>query len=142
MRCGSSGSRVETVLTRIVLGVLVALSMINSKASPSDSLPPKSSEEGSVTVEDFFYYSCVHHYMRSHDVPMFDGSLNYAVEYVEADFELLAELSDAARNAAAQLPAPDYSDPEHGAPAVLVWCQHQSQLPAVGRIVERHKQLE
>jgi hypothetical protein len=92
-----------------------------------------------VTAEEFFEYSCVHHYMKANSVPMFDGSLGYAVEYLDADPELLDALSDAAKAAAAKLPPPNYADPEHGSPAVLVSCRRESHSESVRRIIASHR---
>jgi hypothetical protein len=105
-------------------------------AAVKDSPPARS-----VTAEEFFEYSCVHHYMKANSVPMFDGSLGYAVEYLDAGPELLDALSDAAKIAAAKLPPPNYADPEHGSPAVIASCRRDSRSEQVRKIIEsdRHR---
>jgi len=98
-----------------------------------------SSPAPSVTAEEFFEYSCVHHYMMANSVPMFDGSLGYAVEYLDAGPELLDALSDAAKIAAAKLPSPNYTDPEHGSPAVIASCRRESRSEQIRKIIESHR---
>jgi hypothetical protein len=92
-----------------------------------------------VTAEEFFEYSCVHHYMKANSVPMFDGSLGYAEEYLDAGPELLDALSDAAKIAAAKLSPPNYADPEHGSPAVIASCRRESRSEQIRKIIESHR---
>lgn len=77
--------------------------------------------------------------MRANAVPKFDSSINYAIEFLDGGFELISELSDYAKTAAGKLPAPDYTDPEHGAPAVLAFCKAQSESIEVREIATRHQ---
>ena len=118
--------------------LLAVLPSIVSFAPPC-AAAERSAPLPSVTAEEFFEYSCVHHYMKAHSVPMFDGSLGYAVEYLDADPELLDALSDAAKDTAAKLPPPNYADPEHGAPVVLVSCRQQSRSKHVRGIIASHR---
>jgi hypothetical protein len=81
----------------------------------------------SVTNADFFFYSCVHEYMKAHSIKIFDGSMAYAVEYMDAPAETIMTLHKAAKDYALTIRAPDYSDPEHGLPAVFVLCQDKAK---------------
>ena len=124
-------SLLATFLPSILISALpCAAAEPLAPAAAKQSLPAPA-----VTAEDFFEYSCVHHYMKANSVPMFDGSLGYAVEYLDAGPELLDALSDAAKIAAAKLPPPNYADPEHGSPAVLAACRRQSRSEQVRKII-------
>lgn len=118
------------------LSVLAWLPAIVVSALPCAAAEPP---PPSVTAEEFFEYSCVRHYMTANSVPMFDGSLGYAVEYLDAGPEMLDALSDAAKAAASKLPPPNYADPEHGSPAVLASCRRQSHSEQVRKIIESHR---
>lgn len=97
--------------------------------------PPVEPRLGSVTPQDFFFYSCVREYMRAQSIPVFDGSTAYAVEYIESPHEVLTRLHKAAEDYARTIPAPDYTDAEHGLPAVLVRCREQAQTDQVAQLV-------
>lgn len=95
----------------------------------------RAARQGFVSLQDFFFYHCVHAYMRLHKVPQFDNSHSYATEYVEAPVQMLINLSEAAKEAAKSLPSPDYSDPEHGSPAVLAFCKERAYGQDVARTI-------
>ncbi len=84
-------------------------------------------QRGSVTNADFFFYSCVHEYMKAHSIKLFDGSMAYAVEYMDAPAETIMTLHKAAKDFALTIRASDYSDPEHRLPAVLVLCKDKAK---------------
>jgi hypothetical protein len=52
--------------------------------------------------------------LKKHSIPLFDGSLPYAVEHIEADAEKLDALYAKAKKLAHSIPAPHYADTEHG----------------------------
>jgi hypothetical protein len=76
-----------------------------------------------VSAADFFFYSCVHEYLKTRALPVFDGSMAYAVEFSDLEPQRLDRLHAAARKHARTIRAPDLSDPEHGRPAVLALCR-------------------
>lgn len=117
----------------------LAIVALLAVATASPARGNESTRPPAVTAEEFFEYSCVRHYMAANSVPMFDGSLGYVVENLDAEPELLDALSDAAKVAAAKLPPPNYADPEHGSPGVLVWCRQQSRSKHVRKIIESHR---
>ena len=79
-----------------------------------------------VSAADYFFYVCVDEYMKANSIRQFDGSEGYALEYSNEPAEVLIALHDAASEFAATIRAPDYSDPEHGLPAVLALCKNES----------------
>ena len=87
--------------------------------------PPTDPRQGSVTKQDFFFYSCMQHYMQMNAIRVFDGSVAYAVEFSDLSSEELTRIHQSAKSFAETLPKPDYADQEHGLPAVLVACQKQ-----------------
>ena len=89
--------------------------------------PPRDPRQGTVTSQDFFFYSCVREYMKANYIPIFDGSVAYGVEYSDLSSEVLSRLHKAAQTFARTIRAPDYSDQEHGLPAVLVVCQEEAK---------------
>ena len=76
-----------------------------------------------VSVEDFFTYACIRQYEQRNSIRSYDGSLAYAVEWVDVDAETLDRLNAAAAEFAATLPAPNYADAEHGLYAVAAACR-------------------
>ncbi len=114
-----------------VPGFLLAL-LLSAGARGADPLPP--AEPPAVTPQEQFFYFCVHEYLKAHGVPRFDGSAAYGVEHSNASGAVLARLQAAAKRSALALPAPNYRDEEHGAPAVLLHCQRQSQGPAIAAL--------
>ena len=56
------------------------------------------------TTRDFFVFACMQEYRKQHDIPLYDGSLGYAVEHVAAAPESLDALYAAAKAVAASLP--------------------------------------
>ena len=83
--------------------------------------------EGSVNARDFFFYSCVREYLQANSIRNFDGSLAYAVEYSSMPADELDRIYAAAATFAKTLSAPNYSDPEHGLPPVLVSCEKEAK---------------
>jgi hypothetical protein len=102
--------------------MLLAAAMVSCAAGP-----PRDPREGSVTKRDFFFYSCVHEYMQANAIRNFDGSVAYAVEYSRMSGEELNRIYIAATAFAKSIGAPDYSDTEHGLPAVLVACEREAK---------------
>jgi len=82
---------------------------------------------GSVSQRDFFLYSCMREYMKANSIQLFDGSVSYGVEYANLSAEELSSLHKAAVVFTQGIRAPDYSDREHGLPAVFVLCQEESE---------------
>ncbi len=80
-----------------------------------------------IGASDFFFYSCVDAYLVKHALPRFDSSMGYAVEYGTLSAEAMTRQHRAATAAAHALPAPDWSDAEHGRAAVLVHCQRAAR---------------
>lgn len=80
-----------------------------------------------VSLADFFAYSCVQAYTTKHELPAFDSSVAYAVEFSTGSAEDFSRLYEQAEAFAAQMPAPDMSDPEHGRVAVMARCLEQSR---------------
>ena len=97
--------------------------------------PPVDPLEGSVTLQDYFFYSCVNEYIKAHGIPRFDGSLGYAQEYSSASGPALLSVRAAAKAYALSIHAPDYSDSEHGSAAVLVACLKESRGNAVAGLL-------
>lgn len=89
--------------------------------------PSMEPQMGSVTEQDFFFYSCIREYMLANSIQVFDGSVSYGVEYSNLNFDQLSALNKAAKKFAKAIRAPDYKDIEHGLPAVLVLCQQESK---------------
>ena len=83
--------------------------------------------EGSVNARDFFFYSCVREYLQANSIRNFDGSLAYAVEYSSMPADELDRIYAAAATFAKTLASPNYSDPEHGLPPVLVSCEKEAK---------------
>ncbi len=114
---------------------IATLALTAVLASCAASGPPKDPDRPTVTARDFFVYSCLTAYMKANSVPLFDGSLAYAVEYADAEPEVLEQLYQAAKKVAASMPPPNYADTEHGSPAVLVRCQRESRSSTVEAIL-------
>lgn len=87
-----------------------------------------------VSAADYFFYVCVDEYMRANSIRQFDGSEGYALEYSSEPAEVLIALHEAASEFAETIRAPDYSDPEHGLPAVLALCKDESNTERVAAI--------
>ena len=104
----------------IVLALILPLA-----AAAADA--PKDPREGSVTKRDFFFYACVHEYMRANGVQNFDGSVAYAVEFSKLSGDEMDRLYNAATAVAEKIGAPNYKDPEHGLHAVLVDCERAAR---------------
>lgn len=129
----------EIPMRRIIPAVIAGL--LAAGCGPKDADPaPKVAEAGSVTPQDYFFYSCVQSYLKAHAIPPFDGSVAYAVEYSTLSGEELARLYAAAQDYASTLRAPDYSDSEHGSPAVLAMCRRQADSAAVARLAQEPAQ--
>jgi hypothetical protein len=88
-----------------------------------------------VSMRDFFFYSCVREYMLANAITMFDNSTAYGVEYSTVSHETLSKVRKAAKDFAATIGPPDYSDPEHGRPALLAACLEESRSARLDPIV-------
>ncbi len=89
--------------------------------------PPVDPRQGSVDSKDFFFYSCVREYMKQNSIKIFDGSVEYGVEYSDlASIDLLT-IGKAALDFASKIRKPNFDDLEHGRPAVLVLCEKESE---------------
>jgi len=73
--------------------------------------------------------------MLANAIPMFDNSTAYGVEYSTVSYEALSAIHKAAKEFAATLGPPDYSDPEHGRPAVLAACLEESRSARLAPLV-------
>lgn len=112
------------------------LAVCLASCATAGEAPPADPRVGSVTAQDFFFYSCVREYMQYQSIRVFDGSVAYAVEYIQAPHEVLDRIYEAARDFALGIRAPDYTDEEHGLPAVLVLCRQESESGRVAALVE------
>ncbi len=108
------------------VAAVVLLTSIGALQACAEQQPPQEARTSPVSKQAFFFYSCVQEYLRVHAIPLFDGSVAYAVENSDLSAETLSEVHGAAAAAARRIRAPDYSDPEHGLPAVLVVCQQEA----------------
>lgn len=88
---------------------------------------PQKEATRNISKRDFFFYNCVHEYMKKNSIQNFDASVGLAVELSKFSFEELNEINKSAKNTAFGIRAPDYSDEEHGLPAVLIICQDESE---------------
>ncbi len=91
----------------------------------SDQTNQNSSDR--VSLADFFAYSCMQAYTRKHALPKFDSSVAYAVENSIGSADDFTRLYEQAEAFAAQMPAPDLSDTEHGGVAVMARCLEESR---------------
>lgn len=89
--------------------------------------PPVDLRIGSVTVQDFFLYSCVHEYKKLNLIKHFDSSVAYAVEYSDLSSEDLGRIYQLAKDFAKTIGTQKGEDQEHGLPAVLLACQNESR---------------
>ncbi len=92
--------------------------------SSADDAPKAGNSDVAATARDFFFYSCVQEYLKANGIQNFDGSVGFAVEHSALTAEQMSEIYNRATAAAAAIPAPDYADPEHGLPPVLVLCRN------------------
>lgn len=104
----------------VAMTLLVSLGGCSSDKSAQDT-------KDQVSLADFFAYSCMQAYSKQHALPAFDNSVAYAVENSGGSAEDFARLYAEAETFAAQLPAADSSDPEHGGVAVMAKCLEQSR---------------
>lgn len=116
------------LVKRFALVTSVALSACSASPPPE---PPKAS----ATAQDFFFYSCVQAYMTAQSITLFDGSVGYAVEHSDTSAEVLNQLYESAKLFATGIRAPDYSDEEHGLPAVLVLCGNEAKSERVANLI-------
>jgi len=92
-----------------------------------------------VSLRDLFFYSCVREYLLANDIPVFDNSTAYAVEYSLDSFETLSRVHDAAKEFAATIGPPNYEDQEHGRPALLAACLEESRSGRVDSLIRSSK---
>lgn len=111
-------------MRRLSLPILIQLLTVAGGAYAGPATGPGTDP---VTKEDFFFYSCVREYMQTNSIRIFDGSVGYAVERSDLDPEELNSIYQAAKTYAQGIWPPDYSDPEHGLPAVLALCRYESK---------------
>lgn len=92
-----------------------------------------------VEPRDFFVYSCVREFAKTHALPLYDSSTGYVVEFGRLDPEEMSRIYDAAKAFALTLRAPDPADEDHGGVPVLAQCLEEARSPRVDALLRKKK---
>lgn len=114
--------------------VLVLLTGLAASASEGGTSRAKSVRRA-VEPRDFFVYSCVREFSKTHALPLYDSSTGYVVEHGRLSPDEMSRLYDAARTFALTLRAPDPADEDHGGVPVLAQCLEESRSENVDALL-------
>jgi hypothetical protein len=120
------------------LFVLVLLTGLAASGSEGGILRTKDVRRA-VEGRDFFVYSCVREFSKTHAFPLYDSSTDYVVQHGRLSPEEMSRIYDAAQAFARTLRTPDPTDEDHGGVPVLAQCLEEARSARVDALLRKKR---
>ena len=106
--------------------------MTSTVTTSAEQIPPNRDQ----AIRDLFFYTCVHEYLKLHNLPYFDGSTFLAFEEASISFETDQLLLKHAKKLASSIEPSEHAKDEGQSASVLAICLDESRSLDMNPFIE------